>query len=115
MLDDLHAVEGFGVGDFRRVVGDGRRRLSDFFHGVVVHRRDEALKGWRNWLQEDPLVHPYKWLRPDLVPPAPFFSVSLILLLVVLGFFQIRPGLMKNSERPGFPTFCRFWAKGHQP
>ena len=33
----------------------------------VVHRR-----GWRNWLREDPLVHPYRWLRPDLVPPAPF-------------------------------------------
>ena len=43
MMDDLHAVEGFGIGDFRRVVGDFRRvvgdvhrRLSDFIHGVVV-------------------------------------------------------------------------------
>ena len=27
---------------------------------------------WRNWLREDPLVHPYKWLRPDLVLPATF-------------------------------------------
>ena len=30
--------------------------------------------GWRNWLREDPFVHPYKWLRPDLVPPAPFLQ-----------------------------------------
>ena len=35
-------------------------RLSHFVHRVVVHRRDEAIRGWRNWLREDPLVHPYK-------------------------------------------------------
>ena len=58
MLDDLDAVEGFSLGDFRRTVGDVHRRLSDFIHGVVVHRRDEACRGWRNWLREDPLVHP---------------------------------------------------------
>ena len=43
--DDLHAVEGFGLGDFRRVVGDVHHRLSDFIHGIVVHRRDEAIRG----------------------------------------------------------------------
>ena len=46
----------------------------------------EAIRWWRYSLREDPLVHPYRWLRPDLVPPLPlFFSVSLILLLVVLN------------------------------
>ena len=75
MLDDLRAVEGFGLGDFRRVVGDLHRRLSDFIHGVVVHRRDEAIRGWRKWSREDPWVHPYRWLRPDLVPPRSFSSV----------------------------------------
>ena len=74
VLDDLHAVEGFGLGDFRRVVGDVHRHFSDFIHGVAGHRRDEAIRGWRNWLREDPMVHPYKWLRPDLVPPAPFLQ-----------------------------------------
>ena len=74
VLDDLHAVEGFGLGDFRRVVGGVRRRLSDFIHGAVVRRRDQAIRRWRTWLREDPLVHPYKWLRPDLVPPAPFLQ-----------------------------------------
>ena len=44
------------------------------FHQVVVHRRDEAVRVWRNWIREDPLVHPYRWLRPDLVPPAPFLQ-----------------------------------------
>ena len=50
------------------------RRLSDFIHQLVVHRRDEAIKEWRNWIREDPLVHPYRWLRPDLVPPSPFLQ-----------------------------------------
>ena len=34
-----------------------------------------------------------------------FFSVNRILLLVVLGYFLILPGLTRNSERPGFPIF----------
>ena len=36
-----------------------------------------------------------------------FFSVSLILILVILVFLQILLGLIRNSERLGFPTFCR--------
>ena len=70
---DLHAVEGLGLGVFfRRVVGDVHHRLSHFIHGIVVHRGDEAIRGWLNWIREDPLVHPKRWLRPDLVLPAPF-------------------------------------------
>ena len=57
-LDDLHAVEGSGLGDFHRVVGGVHHRLSDFIHEVVVHRQDEAVRGWRNWLREDQLMHP---------------------------------------------------------
>ena len=49
-------VLGFII--FYFVVSDVRRRPSDFIHGVVVHRRDEALPWWRKWLREDPLVHP---------------------------------------------------------
>ena len=37
------------------------RRLSDFIHAVVVRRREVAIRGWRSWLREEPLVHPYKW------------------------------------------------------
>ena len=55
-----------------QVVEGLHRWLSDFIHGVVVHRKEEAILGWRNWLREDPLVHPYKWLGPDLVLPALF-------------------------------------------
>ena len=73
-VGDFDMVQGVCVGEFHRIVSDVHRRLSDFIHAVVVHRRDEAIRGWRNWLREDPLVHPYKWLRLDLVPPAPFLQ-----------------------------------------
>ena len=72
-VDDLSAVQGLGVGDFHRVVSGIHHRLSDIIHSVVVHRRDEAIR-WRNWLREDPSVRPYKWRRPDLIPPAPFLQ-----------------------------------------
>ena len=67
-IDDLRVVRGMGIGDFHRAVADVHHRLSDFIHAVVVHRRDEAIGEWRNWIREDPSVHPYKWLSPDLVP-----------------------------------------------
>ena len=34
------------------------RRLCDFIHAVVVHRLDDAFRGWRNWVREDLLIHP---------------------------------------------------------
>ena len=65
-------VLGYGCRWFRASL---HRRLSVFIHGVVVHRREEAIWGWRNCLGKDLLVHPYKWLRLDLVSPAPLFAV----------------------------------------
>ena len=63
-----------GIGAFSHAASGIHRRLSDFIHAVVVCRRDEAVRGWRNWIREDPMVHPYRWLRPDLVLPAPFLQ-----------------------------------------
>ena len=31
----------------------------------------ESIRSWLNWILEDSLVHPYRWLKPDLVPPFP--------------------------------------------
>ena len=42
-LGDLDVVRGVGVGEFHRIVSDVHRRLSDFIHAIVVHRRDEAI------------------------------------------------------------------------
>ena len=63
------------TGEFRRVAVDLHRRLSEFVHRVVVHRRDKSMRWWRHWLREDPHIHTHKWLRPDMVLPAPFSSV----------------------------------------
>ena len=104
-IGDLDMVRGVGLGEFYRVVSDVHRRFSDFVHAVVVHRRNEAVRGWRIWLRES-FDSSERWLRPDLMPPAPFLQCEPhILRLVVLEFFLILPGLMRNSERPGFPTF----------
>ena len=73
-LDDLSFGRDLGIGAFFDAAAGIHRRLCDFIHQVVVHRRDEAIRGWRNWIREDPLVHLYRWLGPDLVPPAPFLQ-----------------------------------------
>ena len=73
-LDDIHAVEDSGLGDFHRVVCNLHHRLSDFIHGSSFTDGMRLIRGWRNWIWEDSLVHPYKWLRPDLVLPAPFLQ-----------------------------------------
>ena len=56
MQDFVMAKTG-GLGVWLQVVEGLQRRLSDFIHRVVVHRREEAIRGWWNWLREDPLVH----------------------------------------------------------
>ena len=53
----LGIVMLFGVADVLRFVSD-HHGLSDFIHGIVVHRRDEAIREWRNWLRENPFVNP---------------------------------------------------------
>ena len=69
-------VRGLGIGDFHRVVAGIHRRLSDFIHAAVVHRRDEAIREEGERIREDPIVHPYRWLRSDFVPPSSLSSVS---------------------------------------
>ena len=61
--------------EFQIRVGDAIDAITDFVKGVVSSRRDFVLQGWRSWLLEDPLVHPDRWLKSDLVPPAPFYGL----------------------------------------
>ena len=99
-LDDLDAVRGLGLGDFHR-------RLSDFVHGIVVHRRDEAIRGWRNWIREDPMVHPKRWLRPDLVPPAPFLQCKPHLTLDGSGLLADPAKIDQEFRKAWLPYNCR--------
>ena len=47
-LDDVRAVRGTGLVDFHHIVSGVHRRLSDLTHRVVVLRRGETIRGWRN-------------------------------------------------------------------
>ena len=106
-MDDIHVVEGSGLGDFHRVVGGVRHRLSDFIQGVVVHRRDEAVRVWSNWLREDPLVHPYKWLHPDLFLSAPFLQCKLHLTPGGSGVLADPARIDEEFRKAWLPYFCR--------
>ena len=76
-------------------------------HQVVVHRRDEAIRGWRNWVREDPLVHPYRWLRPDLVPPAPFLQCEPCLTSGGSGVLSDPARIDEEFRKAWLPYFCR--------
>ena len=106
-LNDLSAVRDLGIGDFHRVVSDVHHRLSDFIHAVVVHRRDEAIGWWRKWIREDPLVHPYRWLRPDLVPPAPFHQCEPHLTPGGSGVLADPVRVDEEFRKAWLPHFCR--------
>ena len=106
-LGDLDVVRGVGVGEFHRVASDVHRRLSDLVHAIVVYRRDEAIRVWRNWIREDPLVHPYKWLRPDLVPPAPFLQCKPHLTPGGSGVLADPAKIDEEFRKAWLPYFCR--------
>ena len=104
-LDDLSLIQGEGLGDFYLAVCDVHRRLSDVLHTIVVHRRDEAIRvggiGFRKillFIRTGGFAQ--IWFSLLL-----FSSESPICRLVVLECILILLGLMRNSDRPGFPTF----------
>ena len=106
-FDDLSAVRGLGIDGFYWVVCGVHHMLSDFIHGVAVHRRDEAIRRWRNWLREDPVVHPSEWLRPDLVLPAPFCSVTPLITPAGSGVLSDPARIDEEFRMAWRPYFCR--------
>ena len=106
-VQDLDLAGRGGLGDWCQVVEGLHLRLSDFIHRVVVHRREEAIRGWRNWLREDPLVHPYKWLRPDLVPPAPFLQCDPLITPGGSGVLADPARIDEEFRKAWLPYFCR--------
>ena len=105
-LDDL-SLERFGHWCFFHAASGVHRRLSDFIHRVVVHRRDEAIRGWRNWIREDPLVNLYRWLRLDQVPPAPFLQCEPHLTTDVSGVLSDPVRIDEEFRKAWLPYFCR--------
>ena len=106
-LEDLHAVEDLGVGDFHSVDCGVHHRISDFTLGIVVHR-DEAIRRWRTWLREDPWCTRLSGFVQIWFSQLHFSSVSPILRLVVLGCLLIRPGLIDEEFRMAWlPYVCR--------
>ena len=105
LLDFEFARRG-GLGEWSQVVQELHLRLSESIHRVV-HRRDEAVRVWRNWLREDPLVHPYKWRRPDLVPPAPFLQCKPHLTPGGSGVLADPATIDKEFQKASLPYFCR--------
>ena len=106
-LEDLSVDRSLGLGALFEVASSVHRRLSDFIHRVVIHRRDAAIRGWRNWIREDPLVHPYRWLRPDLVPPAPFLQCDPRLTPDGSGVLSGPHQIDAEFRKAWLPYFCR--------
>ena len=105
-VEDYVAARTCGVGESRRLVAGLYDRVSAFIRGIVAHRRNVGITAWRSWLREDPLVNPERWLRADRLPPSPFLQCHRALTPGVLVFLLTLLVLMKNSARPGFPTFA---------
>ena len=106
-LDDHSFDRDLGIGAFFDAASGVHRRLCNFIHQVVVLRRDEAIREWRNWIREDPLVHPYRWLRPDLVPPAPFLQCEPRLTPDGSGVLSHPVRIDEEFRKARLPYFCR--------
>ena len=67
----------------------------------------EAVREWRNWIGENPLVHLYRWLRPDLVPPAPFLQCEPCLTPGRSGVLSDPNQIDAEFRKAWLPYFCR--------
>ena len=70
---------------------------------------------WRNWIREDPSVHPYKWLRPDLVPPAPFLQCKLHLTPGGSGVLADPAEIDEEIPKGLASLILSLWVKGYLP
>ena len=74
--DALARVAGLDLADMEAsVMSICIKAWIGFCRVLFVIGGDKAVPGWKAWIWEDPSAHPYRWLRPDLVPPPLFFAV----------------------------------------
>ena len=98
------AVGLSSFGDHVRVLYDV---VVDFLHKVVVSRKDVAVRGWRSWMLEDDKVHPYRWLKPDLVAPALFLCCDPCLTVDGSGILSDPDRIDEQFRKAWLPFFCR--------
>ena len=105
VLDWEHLVGGSiaGLDEFGARVDASIDKITEFVQQVVLHRRDFAIRE----VLEDPLVHPYRWLRPDLVPPAPFVSCDPKDTVDDSGVLVEPHAIDEQFRKPWMPFFCR--------
>ena len=103
-VHEYEAARVCGVCESRRIVAELHGRVSTFVKGLVAYRRITA---WRNWLRDDPLVHPYGWLRADLVPPSPFLQCSRALTPGGSGVLADPARIDEEFRKAWLPYFCR--------
>ena len=106
-VEEYAAARTCGVGESRRLVAGLYDRVSAFIRGIVAHRRSVGIAAWRSWLREDPLVHPYRWLRADLVPPSPFLQCDRTLTPGGSGVLADPAGIDEEFRKAWLPYFCR--------
>ena len=97
----------FGLDGFLDAVSNSIVRITEFVQCVVLHRKEFAIRGWRSWVLEDPLVHPYRWLSPDFVPPAPFLSCDPGESEDGSGVLVNPDDIDRHFEKAWLPFFCR--------
>ena len=86
--------------------------LNEFVLRVVRHRQTSRSIAWSNWIREDLTSRPYKWLRPEFVPPAPYLvcnpqdspNGSGILVQPALIDAHFRKAWMPYFRREGHPV-----------
>ena len=104
---EYEAARVCGFCESRRIVAELHGRVSAFVRGLVAYRRNVGITAWRNWLREDPLVHPYRWLRADLVPPSPFLQCSRALTPGGSGVLADPARIDEEFRKAWLPYFCR--------
>ena len=106
-VEEYVAARTCGVGESRRLVAGLYDRVSIFVRGIVAHRRNVGITAWRNWLREDPLVHPYRWLRADRLPPSPFLQCDRALTPGGSGVLSDPARIDAEFRKAWLPYFCR--------
>ena len=114
-VHEYEAARVCGVCESRRIVAELHGRVSTFVKGLVAYRRNVGITAWRNWLREDPLVHPYGWLRADLVPPSPFLQCSRALTPGGSGVLADPARIDEEFRKALASLLLSFWTKGDQP